>query len=378
MNEELAENLMNDFADATGLTTSMTPRRYLWTDAFAVCNFLALKDHTGDARYLQLAVDLVDQVHHVLGRYRAGDFRTGWISGLSEDDGEKHPTRGGLRIGKSLDERSLNAPYDPELEWDRDGQYFHYLTKWMHALRCLSSATEDKLYLIWAEELAETAHRAFVYAIPSNQQKRMVWKMSVDLSRPLVPSMGQHDPLDGFVTLLELQAAAEAQQIDWICLKPALADFQEISSQLRWITDDLLGIGGLLEDVARLTRLVFQQGARHQLNLLKEVLVEAIQSLQTVNPSTILRRPADRRLAFRELGFSIGLHGVQHSRALIKDQHDLSKMFDQLLTHGTLASQIEAFWAAPCNRLWNTWNEHCDINSVMLATSLLPMGYAGS
>ena len=29
--------------------------------------------------------------------------------------------------------------------------------------------------------------------------------MSTDLTRPLVPSMGQHDPLDGFVTCNELQ-----------------------------------------------------------------------------------------------------------------------------------------------------------------------------
>ena len=36
----------------------------------------------------------------------------------------------------------------------------------------------------------------------------MYWKMSIDLSRPLVASMGQHDPLDGFVTCAELDATA--------------------------------------------------------------------------------------------------------------------------------------------------------------------------
>jgi len=34
----------------------------------------------------------------------------------------------------------------------------------------------------------------------------MHWKMSIDLSYVLVPSMGQHDPLDGLVTYCELQA----------------------------------------------------------------------------------------------------------------------------------------------------------------------------
>ena len=31
---------MTRFAERTGLTGARLPRRYLWTDAFAVCNFL--------------------------------------------------------------------------------------------------------------------------------------------------------------------------------------------------------------------------------------------------------------------------------------------------------------------------------------------------
>ena len=34
----------------------------------------------------------------------------------------------------------------------------------------------------------------------------MYWKMSIDLSRPLVNSMGHHDPLDALVTYMELRA----------------------------------------------------------------------------------------------------------------------------------------------------------------------------
>jgi hypothetical protein len=33
--------------------------------------------------------------------------------------------------------------------------------------------------------------------------------MSIDLSRPLVDSRGQHDPLDGLVTCLELRHVAK-------------------------------------------------------------------------------------------------------------------------------------------------------------------------
>ena len=62
---------MMAFAERTGLTGGRPPRRYLWTDAFAVCNLLELERRTGDDTYRELALGLVDEVHHVLGRYRA-------------------------------------------------------------------------------------------------------------------------------------------------------------------------------------------------------------------------------------------------------------------------------------------------------------------
>jgi hypothetical protein len=43
--------------------------------------------------------------------------------------GAAHPTRGGLRIGKKLPERRPGEAFQERLEWERDGQYFHYLTK---------------------------------------------------------------------------------------------------------------------------------------------------------------------------------------------------------------------------------------------------------
>src|SRR5512136_835283 len=210
----VVREIMMEFANLTGLSPPReVQRRYLWTDAFAVCNFLELYQQTKDEQYRQLALQLVDQVHTILGRHREDDPRTGWISGLREEEGEKHPTKGGLRIGKGMNERRSGEPYDEQLEWDRDGQYYHYLTKWMHALNRVCRVTGDSIYSEWAIELAKTAHARFTYLPPSRGQKRMYWKMSIDLSRPLVPSMGHHDPLDGLIAYLELQAnAAEDSQ----------------------------------------------------------------------------------------------------------------------------------------------------------------------
>lgn len=43
----------------------------------------------------------------------------------------------------------------------------------------------------------------------SSGTSRMCWKMSIDLSRPLVSSMGNLDPYDGLVTCTLLQQAAD-------------------------------------------------------------------------------------------------------------------------------------------------------------------------
>ncbi len=122
MNEQettaFVRKLMTAFAERTGLVGGQAPTRYLWTDAFAVCNLLELERRTGDDRYRELALRLVDQVHQVLGRHRADDPKTGWISGLDKQEGEQHPTKGGLRIGKALNERRPDEPMDERLEWD--------------------------------------------------------------------------------------------------------------------------------------------------------------------------------------------------------------------------------------------------------------------
>jgi hypothetical protein len=36
---------------------------------------------------------------------------------------------------------------------------------------------------------------------------------------------------------------------------------------------------------------------------------------------------------------------------------------------------LEDFWLEPAHQLTNSWQQHADINNVMLATSLAPDGY---
>lgn len=184
-----AASLMGRFGERTGLSGDRTPRRDLWTDSFAVANTLALRDETGDEAFSRMALGLVDQVHAVLGRHRPDDARRGWLSGLAPSVALLHPTCGGLRIGKPLPERAAHEAFDERREWDRDGQYFHYLTRWMHALDQLARRTGNSRFNLWARELAEVAHRRFVSRTASGRLA-MHWKMSIELDRPLGPRRG--------------------------------------------------------------------------------------------------------------------------------------------------------------------------------------------
>lgn len=181
--------------------------RYLWTDAFGVCNFITLyyenggktgKQREGARRdyhtYLDQADALINEVHNVLGKTRNGSRRLGTST-------DEHPLRGGLRIGK----------VDPEGTPDGDGQYFHYLTKWMFALNRMSIARKDPKYNDLAIELAEAVHDKFLHT--KFGAPRLCWKMSIDLNKQAVPSEGNLDPYDGYVTYKVLQETSGNKEV---------------------------------------------------------------------------------------------------------------------------------------------------------------------
>jgi hypothetical protein len=371
---ELVQSLMEQFAEGTGLIGTAKPRRYLWTDAFAVCNFLGLARKTGDDRFLQYATTLVDQVHFILGRHREDGERRGWISGLSESEGREHPTWGGLRIGKPLNERSPSTPFDSQLEWDRDGQYFHYLTKWMRALHCMGRETGDPRYIRWAIELAVAASHGFVRPLTPGGARRIAWKMSIDLSRPLVPSAGQHDPLDGLISCLQLQTVPGLDVNLARSLTPVVDAMDGLCARGYWPTDDPLGIGGLLDDAARLIQLVFEHHLDRR-ELLFQLLIASEKSLYALGSVEFLGRSAEHRLAFRELGLSIGIAGIRRANQWVVNDRELANICHRLAGYSPLREQIQNFWIQLAARQSATWLEHADINSVMLATSLSPESY---
>jgi hypothetical protein len=230
--------------------------------------------------------------------------------------------------------------------------------------------------------LAKTAHAKFTHAPSGSRRKQIYWKMSIDLSYPLVASMGQHDPLDGYITYNELQATATADKetLTGPALSAEIDDMSKICKGRRWVTDDPLGIGELLGCAYKVVQLIVN-GYFRETEMLEILLDSSRRGLELCLVRSPLNFPADYRLAFRELGLSIGLRAAERMQKLIEqnpkfsnEKHLLSRV-ESMTKFLPLSEGIEKFWLDPASRESPTWIEHRDINMVMLATSLTPDGY---
>jgi len=298
--------------------------RYLWTDAFGVCNFLTLFHHTQDQRFIYQAESLINEVHEVLGRDRNSKERLGKAT-------DSEPLLGGLRIGKE----------DPEGEEDGDGQYFHYLTKWMFALNRMSIIKGDQKYNNWAISLAKSVHPYFVYIKdPKSKRLGMRWKMSIDLSYPHVPSEGNLDPFDGFVTYRLLAEASKDPNV----LEKEINDMKSMvmAKYSHYQSFDALDLGEALW--------LSHWYPNEQWSL--EVAKKSTLCLEVLWESGYFFKRSNHRLAFREFGTTIG---VQVNSFAAQDGR----------------------WMERVNKLNDEWKENLfsrdkDITPVMYCTSLIP------
>ena len=117
--------------------------------------------------------------------------------------------------------------------------------------------------------------------------------------------------------------------------------------------------------------------------LARTLLIAALQSLGVFLAGPTLRQAADNRLAFRELGLSIGLHAIDR---MTRVAHGADASFDaetlrvlrELHRYSFNAASIESFWLQEGNQQAHSWQDHADINAVTLATSLLPAPAKGT
>ncbi len=119
----------------------------------------------------------------------------------------------------------------------------------------------------------------------------MYWKMSTDLSRPLVEAMGQHDPLDALATLAEVQAAsADRRDVHGAELGAEITNLADMCRGLPLATQDALGVGGLLTSAHTLAGLVTADALMFE-DILRGVLDAALPGLHDLHASPDLRSP---------------------------------------------------------------------------------------
>ena len=157
-----------------------------------------------------------------------------------------------------------------------------------------------------------------------------------------------------------------------------IADMAGLCQGRDWTTDDPLGIGGLLSDACRVAQ-ISAGGTWPESDLLASLLEASRIGLHRYARTGSLQAPAYYRLDFRELGLAIGPHALARLRRLIegspgflKDGQPLSRQAEILMVYRPLAESIESFWLKPANRQVPSYTDHRDINTVMLATSLIP------
>jgi hypothetical protein len=152
-----------------------------------------------------------------------------------------------------------------------------------------------------------------------------------------------------------------------------------------WVTDDPLGLGGLLTDAYKLAQLMVYHDLRQcelPLPLLDDLLAAALAGMVGFQRDPYVEETAPFRLAFRELGLAIGLRALQgledllaRHAPLFADATSVPAHVNALLPYLPVGAAIEEFWMVPHHRNNPTWIGHRDINMVMLATSLAPEGY---
>ena len=146
-------------------------KRYLWTDSYGIILLVSLYKETNQIKYLNEAESVIQDVKKVLGRKK------------------------GLRIGE---------------EPDRDGQYFHYLMKWVYALNEIGKYIPK--YHLEAITTIKDIHPHFF--IPN---KGILWKMKEDLSASYPGyGFGGLDHFDAFVTYRQVDPLELGNEISQV------------------------------------------------------------------------------------------------------------------------------------------------------------------
>lgn len=201
MNIEVIKNSLDEYKFSDYFSTKKKFTPYLFTSSFAA--LVLINSKKNNLKKKKLLKKYVEKIHSQLGlnvfNYRRlnNKITLNWFKNLSPKDKKLinsatnglDSLKGGLRIGK----------YEINLE---PGIYLHYITRWVYTLIQSSIMLEDKRYLYQAINVMLTMCEKNI-----NQDQFGFYypkKMEIDLSKPIDYNEIQFDPLDVFITLINL------------------------------------------------------------------------------------------------------------------------------------------------------------------------------
>lgn len=200
---------------------------------------------------------------------------------------------------------------------DGDGQYHHYLTIWMFALNRLSMASKDSKWNEYAVSLAKAIHPRF-FVGRDTERPRMVWKIAMDMSRPLVTSQGNLDPIDGYVIFRKLQAASGGKET----LKEEIGDYQRVMERKgkHFVSSDTLDLG-----MSLWTSHWMDQREEWAADLAKR----CVSQMRQLFENGYLEGNPRYRLAFREYGTAMGIGCAKPDDYLEKQRQKIVDIWEQ-------------------------------------------------
>ncbi|KAI5803492.1 hypothetical protein DFH27DRAFT_652645 [Peziza echinospora] len=265
--------------------------RYLWTDSFAILDFVTLaylSKYDNDQQqpspsplYLSLATRLLTYTTSILSTTHSGPPYTPLPNG-------------GLRIGKP----TAHGP-------DQDGQYYHYLLVYLFTLNRLSLATSHTSHNTRALHLAKHIHKHFTAHTSFPDRPHITWKLDETLSYPLSGGReGNVDPIMAYSVFRLLQSTGAAAEKENVHLAPEIAVYESIVKRKvehGWTSSDMLDIGMTLWSCHWFCGEEGEEWA----DMLCETAAECAETILNIK----LKKPSlsSPSLAFRDYGACLGL-----------------------------------------------------------------------
>ena len=376
---------------------------YLWTSSYGLLRMLFLyKKNMIEKKEIE---EYIKKVHGVLGKNAFTNeklsekikYKLEWLKDYESEilevfKEDEDPLLGSLRIGK----HEQNNGEEP-------GIYLHYTTKWIFALIKTSQILQNEIYLFQACNIMLSMCEKNIFPGTNNKYPR---KMNQELQEPLQMNEISHDPLDVFITLLNLiislnknitnikpdKDKKEEEKINKVrqiyinlLIKalekniPRIIKYNKNPNSLN--TNDILGIGFLLTSCYKIRIILNKQRSKmldtvftkmsYKKNKFSKLINELYKNLLFVSENCMreycnFKKDKVNNDAYRWFGISIGLQSIKMlDKKFIKKSKNKKEMelIKKLSEFYSIRNDIHNNYNTISFRRGN-WNEHKDISIV--------------